>query len=578
MKITFTKKYRPSKFADLISQDEIKKILQNILKNQISVSSFLLYGDRGCGKTSMARIFASALNCQKLSQNDFEPCGLCAPCKSIQAQTNLDIIEIDAASNNSVENIRLLIENSKYLPQNSKKKIYILDEAHMLSLSAFNALLKILEEPPEYVIFILITTEYRKIPLTVISRCLRLQFKKIDHEKISEFLEKICNFEGINFEKIALQTIADLAEGAVRDSLSLLESVSILTEKQIKNEFLTEIFGILSEKKDLFEIFQNILLNQTQNTFSKIQELLRNGIDVNFFIQSLITLVSEIIFLKKMHDFEDFEEFKKIDFSNFQILSFISIEKIFHFFVDFSKNLDFKDLFEILEILNQSVKLFSQNIYQNQENFLKITVVKLSLNFGLKEEKNKNSLKKEISIEDQNPKITFQNKTLDEPEKDLKNNEQDSNNLNNSSENLKNNLLKILKKNHEFLISDLVNSEKIKINFEKSFILDDGSAPSRHLIYILKILRSNFDSKWRIVLKENLNEESRQIKTNDENQNKDSEKKIDQINSINKIKSANKKNEIKSPEEIKKEFTQSKFFEEMKRIFKVSENNIKITK
>lgn len=617
--MSFTKKYRPSKFSDLVAQDEIKKTLQNIIKNDSKISSFLFFGDRGCGKTSLARIFASAVNCEEQNEKEnFDPCGFCQSCISILGQKNLDIIEIDAASNNSVENIRSLIENSKYLPQQSRKKIFILDEAHMLSLNAFNALLKILEEPPEYLIFILITTEYRKIPLTVISRCLRLQFKKITQKQIIDFLEKICTNEKIEYEKEALKTIAILSDGAIRDSLSLLESASILTSRKIHSSDLPKIFGILNEKNDISDIFNMILEKNIDSCFSKISEIISEGVDASIFLQDFMNFISEIIFINSIYaeEIKKEENLKEIDFSTLEVLSLISREKV-HEIIFNSKNYIDK-IFKFLEILNQSFKILSQNIYQNQENFLKITSLKLI--FSLDSEKffdqSKNQIvqvknqeqfnaKNELSLK--NHKLINQEKIENRLGQDHEQVKQTIQNnletkilaeqkIDDEQENsIKFELIKILKENHEILISEMIENQKIKIDFKNQIIIDDGRIPSKHLVFILKILRSKFSTKWRIFLKEDGAGAKKDESFQNQVQQKDlaenapksqiiipKEHKDEKENHQRQFKTVDKKEnyqkQFKTVDEIKKEFISSSFFKKMNEKFQISENDIKILK
>ena len=224
MSVSLYRKYRPQCFADVIGQKSAVDVLTNsILRDRVG-HAYLFSGSRGCGKTSAARIFAKALNCT--SRNGFEPCGKCLNCTEITAGESLDVIEIDGASNNGVDNIRGLKENASLSPFNSRRKIYIIDEVHMLSQGAFNALLKTLEEPPEHVIFIMATTEPHKVPVTIRSRCQHIPFRAITPDDIYARLVYVCNNEGINFEAEALREISRQADGALRDALSLLEQVS----------------------------------------------------------------------------------------------------------------------------------------------------------------------------------------------------------------------------------------------------------------------------------------------------------------------------------------------------------------
>ena len=233
MSVSLYRKYRPQDFASVVGQKPAVSILTNALTKGTAGHAYLFSGSRGCGKTSIARIFAKALNC--LEPNGFEPCGKCRNCTAITAGESLDVIEIDGASNNGVENIRNLRENISLSPFSSKYKIYIIDEVHMLSQGAFNALLKTLEEPPEFVVFIMATTEPYKVPVTIRSRCQHIPFHSISTEDIASRLEYVCSAEGVKADTEALYEIARQADGALRDGLSLLEQVISSGEITLEN-------------------------------------------------------------------------------------------------------------------------------------------------------------------------------------------------------------------------------------------------------------------------------------------------------------------------------------------------------
>ena len=219
--VALYRKFRPSVFEDVKGQDHIVTTLKNQIKSDRVGHAYLFCGTRGTGKTSVAKILAKAVNCEH--PVDGSPCGECEMCKEIQAGNSMNVIEIDAASNNGVDNVREIIDEVSYSPTKGKKKVYIIDEVHMLSTGAFNALLKTLEEPPSYVLFILATTEVQKIPITILSRCQRYDFHRINIDNIEARLRQVVDSEGITVEDRALRYIAKAADGSMRDSLSLLD-------------------------------------------------------------------------------------------------------------------------------------------------------------------------------------------------------------------------------------------------------------------------------------------------------------------------------------------------------------------
>ena len=238
------RKYRPKKLSEVVGQDVTVKILSNsILNNKIS-HAYLFCGPRGTGKTSIAKIFAKMVNCQNLK--GLEPCDECDSCKEFNNKNNVDILEIDAASNNGVDEIRELKNKINLVPSIGKYKVYIIDEVHMLTIGAFNALLKTLEEPPSHALFILATTEPHKIPITILSRCQRLDFKKIPVESIVKRLKFICEEEKIKITDEALNQIAHLCDGGLRDSISMLDKLVAYTNNNIIYENVNEINGLIT--------------------------------------------------------------------------------------------------------------------------------------------------------------------------------------------------------------------------------------------------------------------------------------------------------------------------------------------
>ena len=291
------RKYRPSNFDEVVGQEVPVKILKNAIKNNRIAHAYLFAGIRGTGKTSLAKIFAKTINC--MDPKNECPCGKCVVC----TQNNTDIVEIDAASNNGVDEIRELRDKISLVPSISKYKVYIIDEVHMLSTSAFNALLKTLEEPPAHAIFILATTEVYKIPSTILSRCQRLDFKGITMSNIVKRLEEICKAEKIKIDDAAVTEIARLASGGMRDAISLLEQVWAYSD-DIKVEDIHKINGILG-REEIKKLFLAIINNDIQTCFSVVDAAEEIGIDFAKLIDELIYFSHNLILIKNNIKIDD---------------------------------------------------------------------------------------------------------------------------------------------------------------------------------------------------------------------------------------------------------------------------------
>lgn len=273
MYLALYRKYRPQNFEEVIGQDHIVKTLKNQIMGDKIGHAYLFCGSRGTGKTSTAKIFARAINCQNSVNGS--PCGKCETCKSL-ASNNLDVLEIDAASNNGVDEIRDLREKVKYPPVNGKYKVYIVDEVHMLSPSAFNALLKTLEEPPSYAVFILATTEVHKLPATILSRCLRFDFTLVSVDDLVKLLEKIFKQEKINAEKEALELIARAGEGSVRDTLSIADRCVSYSGENLTYSSVVEVLGT-TEKEELSNIAASLLSGNLGESLRELDVVLSKG-------------------------------------------------------------------------------------------------------------------------------------------------------------------------------------------------------------------------------------------------------------------------------------------------------------
>ncbi len=286
------RKWRPQVFEDVVGQEHVTRTLVNAIKENRLAQAYIFCGPRGVGKTSVARIFAKAINCEKGEPG--VPCNKCHSCIQITEGTSVDVQEIDGASNRRIEEIRELRENIKYLPSYSKYRIYIIDEVHMLTKEAFNALLKTLEEPPEHAKFIFATTEPHKVPLTILSRCQRFDFKRISIPLMVEHLKKITRAEGIEITDSALLIIARQAEGSMRDAESLLDQVISFAGKRIDEKDVINALGIL-DSSIVFDITQAIIKNNLKEALRIIDELYTYGYDIKIFFHMLLEHLRNLI-------------------------------------------------------------------------------------------------------------------------------------------------------------------------------------------------------------------------------------------------------------------------------------------
>ncbi len=273
-------KYRPQTFADLVGQEAVRRTLQNALKAERPSHAYMFSGSRGTGKTSTARIFAKGLNCENLE--DGNPCGKCDLCKGTADGSLVDVIEIDAASNRGIDEIRELREKIMFAPNRAKRKVYIIDEVHMLTKEAFNALLKTLEEPPDHAFFCLATTEMHKIPETILSRCQVFIFQRFNQEQLINRLIKICDQEGFTYEKEAITIIAQKAEGGMRDAISLLEQIAAETNQNITENDTRTSLGV-SNTQTLEEFYKALSTKNTQAGLDILKSLAMNGQDFRTF-------------------------------------------------------------------------------------------------------------------------------------------------------------------------------------------------------------------------------------------------------------------------------------------------------
>ena len=294
------RKYRPETFSELIGQEALVRTLSNALTLGRLAHAFVLTGVRGIGKTSTARLLAKGLNCIGADGNGgatLEPCGQCEPCQAIAGGRHVDVLEMDAASHTGVDDAREIIEGVGYRPVSARYKIYIIDEVHMMSKNAFNALLKTLEEPPDAVKFIFATTEIRKVPVTILSRCQRYDLKRIEPNELSDFFKSICDKEGVPIEEGALKIISRSAEGSVRDGLSLLDQAIAYSESNISEDLVKDMIG-LNDPVEILNLVSLLMEGQTLGAIDKLNLLYDGDADPLLILRDLIHIVHYLTLFK----------------------------------------------------------------------------------------------------------------------------------------------------------------------------------------------------------------------------------------------------------------------------------------
>lgn len=328
---------RPEVFSEVIGQDHIVRILRNQIATDSVSHAYLFCGTRGTGKTTTARILAKAVNC--LDEGD-RPCGHCANCMAIKEGTFMDVVEIDAASNNGVDNIRELRESVKYPPAVGRKKVYIIDEVHMLSTGASNALLKTLEEPPENVMFILATTDPQKLPQTILSRCMRLDFKRVPEKVLIDHMGRICSEKGVQVTDSALRLLAANADGSVRDGLSILDQCLAGGEKQLDRDTVLEFLGTVSEEFFL-DLTDRVSLHDVAGALVLLDEALQEGKDVKQLMKDWMSHYRSLLITKYIKNAEDMlnmssENIEKLRNQSNQV----SLDEINHGIVTLSRTIN----------------------------------------------------------------------------------------------------------------------------------------------------------------------------------------------------------------------------------------------
>ena len=358
----FYRVYRPQSFAEMSGQAHVKQTLQNALLYNKTTHAYLFNGPRGTGKTSAAKIFAKALNCERAPVS--EPCNECETCKSITNGSNTDVIEFDAASNSRVEEIRDIIEKVRFAPANSRYKVYIIDEVHMLSNSAFNALLKTLEEPPAHVVFILATTEPHKLPLTIISRCQRFDFKRITATDIVDRMNVVLNDSGIPSNDQALKVIAQAASGGMRDALSMLDQVVSFSGEEMTVEDALLVTGSIGQ--DVFyQLAESLLTKDVGKVLTLLEELMKEGKDAVRLTEDLITFFRDLLLMNTAPSLEELLELASGEGKFKQLAEQFSVETLYRYI-------------EILSATQQEMRYSNHTKVYLETALLKMTQVKSS--------------------------------------------------------------------------------------------------------------------------------------------------------------------------------------------------------
>ena len=480
--ISLYRKYRPKTFSDVVGQEVVVKILKNsILNNKIS-HAYIFSGPRGTGKTSIAKIFSKAVNC--LNTTDGDLCNNCENCLQ-NIDEEIDIIEIDAASNNGVDEIREIRNNVKLMPVHLKYKVYIIDEVHMLSTSAFNALLKTLEEPPKHVIFILATTEFNKIPATVISRCQKFDFKKITNKQIEDRLKYILEQEKKSLNGEVISLIAKLSDGGLRDAINMLDQVISLEKENVTVDDVYNLIGDISEK-NIIILLENIVSGNIKETLKNINKYYEEGKNFINICERLQLLIRNIIIFNNTDNYFDKEYEKKLlDFSHIEL--------------EYCEKMS-DELFNLINELKRT---------NNQKIITEISFLKMCLMQNKKEEKNIDKIETKNNSKDNEIPIIIEEKQNEEKEKNK------SIKINNvfcgPSKELKNNFVKNYEKLKEFLsikeynslvnlllkaTPQIVTETNVLFTFKNNFdiVLFDNKIEE-----IQDLLRKTFGKKYSVV-------------------------------------------------------------------------------
>lgn len=456
--------YRPQIFDDVVGQEYIIRTLKNQIENNNIGHAYLFTGTRGTGKTSTAKIFARAVNCNYgINQ---EPCNECDLCRGILSDNIIDVIEIDAASNNSVDDIRELRESVKYSPTKAKYKVYIIDEVHMLSQGAFNVLLKTLEEPPSYIIFILATTEPHKIPATILSRCQRFDFKRVTVKDMSDRMKKICIEENIHVEDKALNLISRNSQGALRDALSILDQCISFGDNKIEYKDVVELLGTVNVDQ-LFDMAKCIINQDTKKSLQNLNEFVLCGKDIRNLINDLIDHFRNLMVCKVSNELDEI----------------ISLpDEILILLKEQSNSIDMNSLIRILNIL--SVAQDNIRSSSNPRVLAEVTIMKLAQPMF---DESKESLIKRIEnleniIESGSIKISIDSNHNSKEDYIVENNEDEEA----IYENIKNEDVKLIEKSWEKIRGNIKNDKESK-QMPLFFLLGDVKSfnVSNNVLYLI---------------------------------------------------------------------------------------------
>lgn len=417
------RKYRPNNFDEVVGQEVIVKTLKNAIKNNSLTHAYLFTGPRGTGKTSVAKILAKTINCE--NHNNGLPCDECVSCTQINQKNFIDIIEIDAASNNGVDEIRELKNKINLVPSLGKYKIYIIDEVHMLTTGAFNALLKTLEEPPKHIIFILATTDPQKIPATILSRCQRFDFKRISEVYISERIKEICDKEKIDIDIDGIKEIARLSDGGMRDALSILDQVVAFSDEKITLEDIHMINGTLTQEQ-LSKFIEYIINNDLYNILNLIEKWDNEGKNLSKILEEIILFFKNILISIEAPKYLEDKNLNNNLYTSFNNL--ISKDKLIEYIDIFNKNLyeikktnKPKMIFDLViikvlnDVTNKKQEFIHEEVIKNKEKEpvieKKIEETKINKNVGI-DRKIKEKLKEIKDIRINNTLAAFDKKEL----------------------------------------------------------------------------------------------------------------------------------------------------------------------